>query len=204
MSPALAGGCLPSAPPRKYTCHEMLLFCLLYFVFFCLFFFFLVGGFQPLKNVKIIFSSQAAWVEIRFSQQAPLNHFKATEAPGRGATEMIALRMQSLGVLSDGREPPARSGERETRVRPCGLPLPPHQALSRPCAQCIRPPSRCQGTRAIAECTLSRFSHVCPCDPMRFSRQEHEWAAISSSRGSSQPSDRTLISCVDRRVLYPY
>lgn len=43
--------------------------------------FFLGGrgaGFQPLKNVKIIFSLQAVWVEIRFSQQALLKHFKAT------------------------------------------------------------------------------------------------------------------------------
>lgn len=56
--------------------HEILFFCLLYFGFFW-------GGgrgagFQPLKNVKIIFSLQAVWVEIRFSQQALLKHFKAT------------------------------------------------------------------------------------------------------------------------------
>lgn len=87
---------------------------------------FLVGGFQPLENVKIIFSSQAAWVEIRFSQQAPLNHFKATAAPGRGATEMIALRMQSLGVLSDGRE----SASQERRAGDACPPLRPASAAA--------------------------------------------------------------------------
>ena len=30
-----------------------------------------------------------------------------------------------------------------------------------------------------------------------------EWVAISSSRGSSQPWDRTWVSCIGRRVLYP-
>ena len=65
--------------------------------------FFLGGGFQPLKNVKIIFSSQAVWVEIRFSQQAPLNHFKATATPARGVTEIIPLWIKKpcLGVFSD-------------------------------------------------------------------------------------------------------
>ena len=29
-----------------------------------------------------------------------------------------------------------------------------------------------------------------------------EWGAISYSRGSSQPRDRTLVSCIARRVLY--
>ena len=37
-----------------------------------------------------------------------------------------------------------------------------------------------------------------------FSRQEYwsEWVAISFSRGSSWPRDRTCISCIDRRILY--
>lgn len=96
-------------------------------ILFALFWgFFLVGGFQPLENVKIIFSSQDAWVEIRFSQQAPLNHFKATAAPGRGATEMIALQMQSLGVLSDGRE----SASQERRAGDTCPPLRPASAAA--------------------------------------------------------------------------
>ena len=39
---------------------------------------------------------------------------------------------------------------------------------------------------------------------MGFSRQGHEWVAVPSSRGSSQPRDRTCISftsCTGRRVL---
>ena len=31
-----------------------------------------------------------------------------------------------------------------------------------------------------------------------------EWVASSSSRGSSRPRDRTCISCIGRRVLYPW
>ena len=37
---------------------------------------------------------------------------------------------------------------------------------------------------------------------MGFSRQELEWVAISHSRGSSQPRDRTCISCIVRWILY--
>ena len=29
-----------------------------------------------------------------------------------------------------------------------------------------------------------------------------EWTAISSSSGSSQPGDRTRVSCIGRRILY--
>ena len=29
-----------------------------------------------------------------------------------------------------------------------------------------------------------------------------EWAAISFSRGSSQPRDQTFISCIGRQILY--
>ena len=29
-----------------------------------------------------------------------------------------------------------------------------------------------------------------------------EWVAISSSKGSSQPRDRTHVSCIGRRILY--
>ena len=36
---------------------------------------------------------------------------------------------------------------------------------------------------------------------MGFSRQL-EWVAISSSRGSSWPRDRTLVSCIGRQILY--
>ena len=40
---------------------------------------------------------------------------------------------------------------------------------------------------------------------MRFPRQEY-WSAfaISFSRGSSQPRDRTHISCIGRQILYPW
>ena len=37
---------------------------------------------------------------------------------------------------------------------------------------------------------------------MEFSRQELEWAAISSFRGSSQPRDWTWVSCIGRQILY--
>ena len=30
-----------------------------------------------------------------------------------------------------------------------------------------------------------------------------EWVAISFSRGSSQPRDRTCVSCIGRQILYP-
>ena len=63
---------------------------------------------------------------------------------------------------------------------------------------------------------LSRFSPVWLCAilwtvacqtplSMGFSRQELEWVAMPSSRGSSWPRDRTRISyvsCIGRRVLY--
>ena len=61
--------------------------------------------------------------------------------------------------------------------------------------------------------------YACPllcltlCDPMDYSppgSSDHgisqarilEWVAISSSRGSSQPWDRTHISCIGRQILY--
>ena len=31
-----------------------------------------------------------------------------------------------------------------------------------------------------------------------------EWIAISSSRGSSRPRDRTHVSCISRQILYPW
>ena len=31
-----------------------------------------------------------------------------------------------------------------------------------------------------------------------------EWVAVSSSRGSSRPRDRTHISCIGRQILYPW
>ena len=38
---------------------------------------------------------------------------------------------------------------------------------------------------------------------MGFPRQEYwKWAAISSSRGSSQLRDRTQVSCIGRQILY--
>ena len=36
-----------------------------------------------------------------------------------------------------------------------------------------------------------------------FSRQRTlQWVAISSSRGSSRPRDRTRVSCIGKRILY--
>ena len=62
---------------------------------------------------------------------------------------------------------------------------------------------------------LSHFSHVQLCDPMDCSPAGSsvcgtqilqarilEWIAITFSRGSSQPRDWTLVSCIDRQILY--
>ena len=35
-----------------------------------------------------------------------------------------------------------------------------------------------------------------------FPRQKLEWAAVSFSRGSSRPRDRTWVSCTGRRIVY--
>ena len=37
-----------------------------------------------------------------------------------------------------------------------------------------------------------------------FQARTLEWAAISFSRGSSQPRDWTAVSCMGRRILYPW
>ena len=37
---------------------------------------------------------------------------------------------------------------------------------------------------------------------MGFSLEEHEWVAMPSSRGSSQPRDQICVSCIGRWVLY--
>ena len=63
-------------------------------------------------------------------------------------------------------------------------------------------------------CVISCFKS-CPslCDPMDYSQpgssvhgvlqaRTLEWAAISSSRGSSPPRDRMHIFCIGRRILY--
>ena len=62
-------------------------------------------------------------------------------------------------------------------------------------------------------CTLSGVSHVrLFCDPMDCSppgSSVHgilqagilEWVAVSYSRGSSRPRDRTCVSCVGRQIL---
>ena len=70
----------------------------------------------------------------------------------------------------------------------------------------------------MGTCTLCIVAQTCPtlCNPMDCSTpgssvhgisQERilEWVVISFSRGSSQPRDRTRVSCVyctGRRVLY--
>ena len=63
-------------------------------------------------------------------------------------------------------------------------------------------------------CILSCFHHVWLfCNPMDYNSpgssvhgisqaRIQEWVSISSSRGSSQPEDRTRISCAGRRILY--
>ena len=67
-------------------------------------------------------------------------------------------------------------------------------------------------------CVLSSFSHVWLCNPMNcsppdssvhgiFQARRLEWVAMSSSRGSSWPRNRTpwmvsYVSCISRWVLY--
>ena len=75
------------------------------------------------------------------------------------------------------------------------------------------------GREAIAVCgrwgffLLGVLSHVQFCDPVDCSPPGSsihgilqarilEWVAISSSRGSSWPSDRTQVSCIGRQILY--
>ena len=64
-----------------------------------------------------------------------------------------------------------------------------------------------------SSCCLVTKSYLILCDPMDYSQlgsSVHgilqarilEWIAISFSRGSSQPRDRTHISCVGRQILY--
>ena len=68
-------------------------------------------------------------------------------------------------------------------------------------------------------CVCAKWLQSCPslCDPIDCSPQGSsvhgilqerilEWVAISSSKGSSQPKDQTIVSCVScvgRQVLYP-
>ena len=37
---------------------------------------------------------------------------------------------------------------------------------------------------------------------LEYSRQENKWVAIPFSRGSSQPSDKNLVSCIGSKILY--
>ena len=61
----------------------------------------------------------------------------------------------------------------------------------------------------------AKLLQLCPavCDPVDcrppgssvhgiFQARILEWVAKPSSRGSSQPSDRTLVSCIGRQILY--
>ena len=61
----------------------------------------------------------------------------------------------------------------------------------------------------------AKLLQLCPavCDPMDcrppgssvrgiFQARILEWGAIPSSKGSSPPSDRTLVSCIGRQILY--
>ena len=88
------------------------------------------------------------------------------------------------------------------------------------------PGQKSKGTILVRRKVLQWFSHVCErvCSAMSYSLQSHgswrsppgssvhgilqarilEWVAISSSKGTSQPRDQTLVSCVScsgRRIL---
>ena len=99
---------------------------------------------------------------------------------------------------------------------------PPGTGLSPVCAQ-MAIPSRTNSNTRILIWNLESvwFPVVCClvasvlsfCDPVDcsppgssvleiFQARILEWVVISSSRGSSQPRDRTCISCIGRRVLY--
>ena len=65
----------------------------------------------------------------------------------------------------------------------------------------------------IGSIRFGSVTQLCPtlCDPIDNSPsgssvqgilQAMEWVAISYSRGSSRPRDRTCISCIGRRILY--
>ena len=72
-----------------------------------------------------------------------------------------------------------------------------------------------RGETVINICVCSVIqSCLTPCDPMEYSppassvygifqARTLEWVAISSSRGSSWPRDRTRVSCIGRRILHP-
>ena len=61
----------------------------------------------------------------------------------------------------------------------------------------------------ICYCCLVTKSYPTVCDSMDYSSSVHgifqarilEWVAISFSRGSSQPRDRTCVSCIGRWIL---
>ena len=70
----------------------------------------------------------------------------------------------------------------------------------------------CSGAYAKSLQSCLTLCHAMDCSPPGFSVcgilqvRLLEWVAISSSRGSSQPRDRTCISyvsCIVRQVLYP-
>ena len=67
----------------------------------------------------------------------------------------------------------------------------------------------------IKLCVHAKSLELCPtlCDPVDcsplgssvhgiFQARILEWAAMLSSRGSSQPKDQTWVSCIGRLVLY--
>ena len=76
--------------------------------------------------------------------------------------------------------------------------------------------SQPQNKKSKLLCSVCSVAQSCPtlCDPMDcsppgfpvhgiFQARILEWVAISFSRGSCQPRDRTHVSYVGRRILYP-
>ena len=68
----------------------------------------------------------------------------------------------------------------------------------------------------VCVCVYVFYAQLCPplyrpmdCSPPGssvhgiFQARIREWVAISSSRGSSPPRDRTSVSCIGRQILYP-
>ena len=64
----------------------------------------------------------------------------------------------------------------------------------------VTPLSLVLHVRLVMSSSLRSHGH----EPVReiFQARMLEWAAISSSRGSSQPKDRTSVSCIGRQILY--
>ena len=110
-------------------------------------------------------------------------------------------------TTTEGESDPGFSGYGalcRTEIEECETDTNPHSAFS-PNIRTMCPPTSC--------CCLVTKSRLTLCDPMNSSppgSSVHgisrawilEWVAIFSSRGSSQPRDRSCISCIERWILY--